>query len=124
MPTAVKAAWIATVPVFTHCPYLAVWNSANFLANASPCLPGKGWPPQLRLVKTSSRAHFSPSVKTGQGSKRFFLTGSPPVIASFPIAVLLLLHKLCDCNVNSIRLRPPWRGRRHASGHHTSTFLA
>src|ERR1700747_1879437 len=80
---------MATVPVFTVCPYFAVWYSANFLPKASVCLPGNGCPPQFRLVTTSSSAARSFSVKTGQGSKRFFRIASPPVIASFPIDVLL-----------------------------------
>src|SRR5215469_1743522 len=90
MPTALSAAWIATVPVLTHWAYLTVCSSANFFAKATECLPGNGWPPHFVLVKTSSSACASSSVEAGQLGKGVFLSASPPVIARFPTAKISL----------------------------------
>src|SRR5450631_1994501 len=83
-PTAFSAAWIATVPVFTHCAYFTVCVFANFLANEEACLPGKGWPPHFELVSTSLRAAISSLAPIGHCVKGVFRKGFPPVIASFP----------------------------------------
>src|SRR3984893_17543155 len=81
---ATSADWIATVPVFTHCAYFAVWNSANFCAKAAACLPGKGWPPHFELDSTSSSARDSSLVGIGHVVRGAFRRTSPPVIANFP----------------------------------------
>src|SRR6202451_1839145 len=99
---AFRHASIATVPVLTHWPYFAVWNAANFFANASAYLPGNGWPPHFRLVKASSSAANSSFVATGHGVKGVLRTGSPPVIASFPtcespVTKLNLVDVCCAC---------------------------
>src|SRR5215467_10508343 len=90
MPTALSAAWIATVPVLTHWAYLTVCSSANFFAKATECWPGNGWPPHFVLVNTSSSACASSFVEAGQLGKGVFLSASPPVIASFPTAKISL----------------------------------
>src|SRR5215469_14580032 len=90
MPTALSAAWIATVPVLTHWAYLTVCSSANFLWKATECLPGNGWPPHFVLVRTSSSACASSFVEVGQLGKGVFLSASPPAIASFPTAKISL----------------------------------
>src|SRR5215469_7050918 len=87
---------MATVPVFTHCPNFAVWTSANFFANATACLPGKGCPPHLELVSTSSSAAFSSSVARGHSVKGLCRNRSPPLIANLLTCANLLERILLD----------------------------
>src|SRR5580700_4663970 len=75
---------MATVPVFTHCPYFAVCNLANFAANAAACFPGNGCPPHNVLSNTSFSPFASALVGIGHRVNGVFLSGLPPVIASFP----------------------------------------
>src|SRR5690348_5808775 len=90
MPMAFRAAWIATVPVFTHWAYFAVCNSANFLPKATEYLPGKGWPPHLELASTSSRAARSSFRANGHSVKGVLRKGSPPAMASLVIGARLI----------------------------------
>src|SRR6516164_5027123 len=96
MPIALSAAWIAMVPVLTHWPYLAVCSAANLLAKAAACLPGKGWPPQRVLCRTSFRADASVFVAMGQLVNGFLRRGLPPVIASLPTRKFLLSSQILD----------------------------
>src|SRR5271156_3590387 len=107
---------MATVPVLTHCPYVAVWNAANFFANASAYFPGNGCPPHFKLVKASSSAANSAFVAGGHGVKGVLRPGSPPVIASFPtcespVRILNLGNGFCPSDLASGTLQ-----RQAASG--------
>src|SRR5215469_7819676 len=75
---------MATVPVFTHCPYFAVCNCANFLAKAAACFPGKGCPPHRVLSSTPFSAAASAFVAIGHCVSGFLRSALPPVIASLP----------------------------------------
>src|ERR1700676_623148 len=85
MSMALRAAWMATVPVFTHCAYFAVWVSANFFAKEVAYFPGNGWPPQLGVARTLCSASASALEPLGHGVKGVVRVGVPPVMPNFPI---------------------------------------